>query len=416
MTEYLMAAPSSRQITGDDKIFGINKSAQDRAAEIGSENVVNSTIGALLDNEGQLMVMPSIVDIYRNLSPIDIASYAPIAGIPSFLENVKTAVFGDHAPEGFTQAIATPGGTGAIRNTVQNYSSIGDKVLTSDWFWSPYRTITDELGRKIDTYTLFDENKNLNTASFEMKVDEILKEQSHLVILFNAPAHNPTGYTPTLDEWDSVVDVLKNQAKDTSKKITLFLDVAYLDFAGDPDESRVFFEKFSNLPENLFVVVAFSMSKGYTLYGMRCGAMICITPNELIAQEFKMVNMYSSRGTWSNGTRPAMTILSKIFEDKELNQKVAADRLKFRNVLEKRAAVFLEAAKEVDLDLCPYKAGFFITAPCENADEVGKELQKENIFVVPIGKGLRFAVSAVSEEQCKIVPIKMAEAIKKING
>lgn len=416
MNEFLMAAPSARQISGDDKIFGINKSAQDRAAEIGPEHVVNATIGALLDDEGKLMVMPSIVDIYRGLSPIDIAAYAPIAGVPSFLENVKTAVFGNHVPEGFIQAVATPGGTGAIRNTVQNYSCAGDRVLTSDWFWSPYRTITDELGRKIDTYTLFTEDKTFNANAFESKVEEVLKEQSHLVILFNAPAHNPTGYTPTSEEWDTVLEALKAQAQNKDKKITLFVDVAYIDFAGDPDESRVFFEKFSNLPENVLVVVAFSMSKGYTLYGMRCGAMICVTPNENIAKEFKTVNMYSSRGTWSNGTRPAMTILSNTFENKDSYDKVAADRAKFRSVLEKRAEAFLETAEEVQLEMCPFKAGFFMTIPCDNAEEVGKELQKESIFTVPIGKGLRFAVSAVSEEKCKIVPKKMVEAIKKING
>lgn len=416
MSEYLMAAPSTRQISGDDKIFGINKSAQDRAAEVGPENVVNATIGALLDDKGKLMVMPSIVDIYRSLSPVDIAAYAPIAGVPSFLDNVKTAVFGKHVPEGYIQAVATPGGTGAIRNTVQNYSSAGDRVLTSDWFWSPYRTITDELGRKIDTYTLFTEDKTLNTNAFEGKVDEILKEQSHLVILFNAPAHNPTGYTPTSEEWDSVLDTLTTQAQNKDKKITLFVDVAYIDFAGDPDGSRLFFEKFSNLPENILVVVAFSMSKGYTLYGMRCGAMLCVTPNAKIAEEFKTVNMYSSRGTWSNGTRPAMTILSNTFDNEDLYNKVAADRAEFRSVLDRRAAAFLKAAREAQLNICPFKAGFFITIPCDNAEEVGKELQKESIFVVPIGKGLRFAVSAVSEEKCKIVPKKMVEAIKMVNG
>ena len=32
--------------------------------------------------------------------------------------------------------------------------------------------------------------------------------------------------------------------------------------------------KFSNLPENIFTIFAFSMSKGYTLYGQRTGAMV----------------------------------------------------------------------------------------------------------------------------------------------
>ncbi len=413
MNQYLMAVPGKRQISGDDKIFGINKAAHDMAAEVGSENVVNATIGALLDDEGTLMVMPSIIDIYRSLSPLEISEYAPIAGVPSFLKNVRTAVFGSHIPEGYTEAIATPGGTGAIRNTIQNYSSMGEAVLTTDWFWSPYKTISDELNRKIETFTMFDECKNLNIEAFESKVNTLLKKQSHLVILFNAPAHNPTGFTPEHHEWDALLDVVKKEAKDFEKKITLFIDAAYIDFAGDPDSSRAFFSKFSNLPENILVIVAFSMSKGYTLYGMRSGAMVCVTPKKAIAEEFRTVNMYSNRGTWSNGTRPAMMILSKIFEDPQLFRKVADERASFRSVLERRAAVFLDYAQKSSLEMCPYKSGFFMTIPCDHAEAVGKELQKDAIFIVPIGKGLRFAVSAVSEEKCRIVPEKIAAAIGK---
>ena len=409
-----MAVPGKRQISGNDKIFSINKSAQDMASKVGPENVVNATIGALLDDEGTLMVMPSIIDIYRSLSPVEISEYAPIAGVPSFLENVKSAIFGSYIPEGYIEAVATPGGTGAIRNTIQNYSSMDDAVLTTDWFWGPYRTISDELGRKIDTFTMFDKENNLNIASFESKVNYLLKRQSHLVVLFNAPAHNPTGFTPSHQEWDALTHVLKKEARNFEKKVTLFIDAAYIDFAGDPDSSRSFFSKFSNLPENIMVIVAFSMSKGYTLYGMRSGAMICITPNKTIAQEFKTVNMYSNRATWSNGTRPAMMILSKIFEDNQLSKKVAAERAEFKNTLEKRAAVFMDYAEKFNLEMCPYKAGFFMTIPCHNAEAVGNQLQKDSIFIVPIGKGLRFAVSAVSEEKCKIVPEKIATAINTV--
>ncbi len=409
-----MAAPGTRQISGDDKIFGINKSAHDMSKIIGPENVVNATIGALLDDEGKLMVLPSIVEAYKSLSPSEIAEYAPIAGVPSFLTNVKTAVFGQYIPNGYIEAIATPGGTGAIHNTIQNYSLSKDTILTTDWFWGPYKTISDELGRNLQTFTMFDENKKLNISAFETETKALLKKQSHLVILFNAPAHNPTGFTPDDKEWDVLMDVLKKEAKNTEKKITLFVDAAYIDFAGDPDTSRKFFTKFSNLPENILVIVAFSMSKGYTLYGMRSGAMVCITPNKAIAEEFKTINMYSNRATWSNGTRPAMSILSRIFENTDLYKKVAQERADFKSVLDKRAQAFLESSKKCGLELCPYESGFFITIPCENAEAIGQELQKEAIFIVPIGKGLRFAVSAVSQDKCKIVPEKIASLIKNL--
>jgi aromatic-amino-acid transaminase len=408
-----MAVPHNRTISGDDKIFGINKLAVEMAAKVGAENVINATIGALLDDEGKLMVLPSVIETYKKLEPDEMAAYAPISGVPSFLEKVKIAAFGKYMPEAYIEAVATPGGTGAIRNTVQNYSSIGDTVLTSDWYWSPYKTISDEIGRKIETYTMFNESRAFNLEAFESKVNELLERQTHLVIILNAPSHNPTGYTLTSDEWDGLIHILRKSAQNQDKKITLFLDIAYIDFAGHQDESRQFFQKFSGLPDNLFIIAGFSMSKSYTLYGMRCGAMICITQSQAIAEEFKVVNMYSCRGTWSNGTRPAMMILNKIFEDKMLHAKVSAQRANFMDILESRGRAFLKAAKEASLETFPFESGFFITIPCNNAEEVGKELQKDGIFAVPIGAGIRFALSAVSEEKCSMVPAKMAAAIEK---
>ncbi len=52
--------------------------------------------------------------------------------------------------------------------------------------------------------------------------------------------------------------------------------MAYIDFAGTVEETRSFMKYFNDLPENLLVLIGFSMSKGYTLYGMRSGAIICV--------------------------------------------------------------------------------------------------------------------------------------------
>ena len=412
MSNFIMAEQNSRMISGDDKIFGINKLAQDMAAKVGKQNVINATIGSLLDDEGNLVVLSSIVEVLRHLTPTEYADYAPIAGVPAFLDKVKTAAFGDYKPEGYMEVIATPGGTGAIRNTIQNYSKRGDVVLTSDWYWSPYKTIAEEIERTIGTYTMFDEKANFNIASLDARMTELLTKQDSLVILFNAPAHNPTGFSPSLEDWDAVVALLKKQAEDKTKKIIFFVDIAYIDFAGCPYKSRAFMPKLSGLPENVLVVFGFSMSKGYTIYGMRSGAMICLTQSKAIADEFKMVCMFSNRGTWSNGTRPAMITLVKVYEDEVLLNKVTAEREFYSSVLAKRGAAFNAAAAKAGLKTCPFDSGFFITVPCDNAEEVGKELQAQGIFVVPIGKGLRVAISAISEDACRKVALKIAEIIK----
>ncbi|MDF2654479.1 MAG: aminotransferase class I/II-fold pyridoxal phosphate-dependent enzyme [Bacillota bacterium] len=416
MSNYKMAEANNRIIPVEDKIFGINQKAKEMIAKEGADKVVNATIGSLLDDEGNLVILSSVVEVLKGLTPIDYADYAPISGTPDFIKAIKKAAFGSYVPKAYTEAIATPGGTGAIRNTIQNYSKRGDKVLTSDWFWAPYSTIAQDIERNIVTYTLFDEKGNFNAVSFEIKVKELLEIQDGLVIILNTPAHNPTGYSFTLEDWSRIISIVKSATENPSKKITLLVDVAYIDYAGDEEEYRKFYPLLEDLPANILVVIAYSLSKSYTMYGMRSGAMICMTSDKEIAEEFKSVCSFSSRGTWSNCNRAAMATLSSIYADEALLAKVTSERQGYCKMLVQRGKAFQRAANEAGLEIVPFDAGFFVSIPCQNPDAVGEELQKAGIFAVPLGKGLRVSVASISEEVCKLLPESILKAMKKING
>ncbi|HWQ78193.1 MAG TPA: aminotransferase class I/II-fold pyridoxal phosphate-dependent enzyme [Anaerovoracaceae bacterium] len=417
MSNYKMAEANNRIIPLEDKIFGISQKAKEMAAREGADKVINATIGSLLDDDGNLVVLSSVVEVLKSLTPVDYADYAPIGGTPDFIKAIKKAAFGSYVPKGYTEAVATPGGTGAIRNTIQNYSKRRDQVLTSDWYWSPYSTIAQEIERTVTTYTLFDEAGKFNAISFESKVKELLSKQDGLVIILNTPAHNPTGYSFTLEDWDKIIEIIKDAATyNGSKKVTLCVDVAYLDYAGDEEEYRKFFPLLDDFPANILVVVAVSMSKTCTMYGMRCGAMICMTRDKEIADEFKVVCAFSARGTWSNCNRAAMVTLSNIYADEALLARVTAERQGFCKMLVQRGKAFAKAAAEAGLKIVPFDAGFFVTVPCEKAEEAGLELQKEGVFTVPIGKGLRVSVASISEERCRMLPPIMLKAINKVNG
>lgn len=412
---YIFAEGNGRVITGKDKIFGISQLAKKAAAEYGRENIVNATIGALLDDDGKLIVLSSMVDVLKSMTPQEYAEYAPIAGIQEYLDVIKTVVFGNHMPKGYIEACATPGGTGSIRNVISNYSRPGDKILTSNWHWSPYQVIASEIGRSVATYEMFDADDNFNFASFRDSINGLLAEQDGAVIIFNAPAHNPTGYTPSDETWDKIIEILKECAV-PGKKITFFLDIAYIDFAGDSDKAREFLPKFGDMPDNILTVIGFSASKGFTFYGLRTGAILCVTQNEEIAAEFKRVTSYSSRGSWSNSARVGQAAIAKVFNDEALLKKVFDERKEYEELLAVRCRAFKEAADEAGLKTCPFNAGFFITIPCDNDDDVNEELMKEKIFGIAIGGGIRIAISAISEEACRMVPAKIAAAIQKVNG
>ena len=408
MTEMIFAAANGRTIPKEDKIFGISNRAKAMIAKEGKDKVINATIGALLDDEGNLIVLSSVNDVFKALSPAEYAEYAPIGGTAGFKEAVKKDLFRDFKTARFTEAIATPGGTGALRNTIANYSCYGDTVLIADWFWSPYNTIASEQGRKIATFEFFNEKGAFNCQSFKEKVQELLTKQDRLVIILNTPAHNPTGYAITADDWTNIVAILNET--DPEKEITLLADAAYADFATDDEnDSRLFLHYLEKLDAHILPIVAHSLSKSYTLYGMRCGALICMAKTEEIAAEFKSACEFSSRGSWSNCARAPQVILEKIYSDPELLQKVKDERKGYRDMLLERGAAFSAAAAEVGLEMVPFSAGFFATVPCSNPDEISAELEKEGIFTVPLAKGVRVSLASVSAEKCKVV----AYAIKK---
>ncbi|MGN0715287.1 MAG: aminotransferase class I/II-fold pyridoxal phosphate-dependent enzyme [Anaerovoracaceae bacterium] len=407
----IIAQQNGRTTIGaPDKLFGVSSRAKERIAQIGKENVIDSTIGVLLNDEGKLVVLDSVMEAICALSPEDYAAYAPILGTPAYLESVKKAVFLDEMPENVSvEACYTPGGTGAIRNAISGYTKPGDKILTSDWHWNPYNLVAKELGREVATYTLFDENNKFNAPSFGEKLEKILSAQEEIVIIINTPAHNPTGYTFTEEDWNQVLETVSVYS---DKNIALVVDIAYLDFSGDGKEYRFFLKKLTGLPQNILPLIAFSASKGYTMYGMRCGALLCMAPTAEIAKEFKDVMSVECRASWSNGNRAAMTVLASILQNPELKQKVDEERESYLRILRERGEVFMAEAEKAGLKTCPYDSGFFVTIPCANPEKVGETLQTFNIFTIPLGPGVRVSVASNTVEECRKMPAKIKEAIE----
>lgn len=408
----IMAQENGRKTIGaPDKLFGVSSKAKARIAEKGKENVIDSTIGVFLDDSGKLVVLESVMECIRRLQPEDYAAYAPILGLPEYREAVKKAVFMDELPQGvFVESCYTPGGTGAIRNAVSAYTRPGDKILVSDWHWNPYNLIASEIGRTVDTYPLFDESDRFNCEAFEEALTSVLKEQDQTLVIVNTPAHNPTGYTFTETDWDRLLAVMD---KFENKKIALLVDIAYLDFSGDGKVYRFFLKKLAKSPAHVLPLISFSASKGYTMYGMRCGALLCMAQTEETAKEFLDVMSVECRASWSNGNRAAMKVLANILSDENLMKKVSREREDYLQILKTRGSVFMEEAEKAGLKTCPYDSGFFITIPCGEPEAAGERLQDMDIFVIPMGRGLRVSVASNTEEECRRMPAKIKEAIQK---
>ena len=93
-------APHAQKKTkpSKDRIFGASEAAQKRISEIGADAVINATIGCILDNDENFVVLPTVSKVYRSLKDAEYFKYAPIMGLPEYLELVQNACFRQPRP------------------------------------------------------------------------------------------------------------------------------------------------------------------------------------------------------------------------------------------------------------------------------------------------------------------------------
>ena len=367
--KYVTLADHAMREYAPDKIFAASQKAKAAIAELGGDAVINSTLGECQDDAGKLMVLP------------------------------------------------TPGGCGALRHAIWNFLDNGDSLLTTDWIWGPYRNICEEHGRFLKDFPMFNDQDTFNVEGMEAGLRELLEKQKQVLLLLNTPANNPTGYSMTKEEMDKVAAVLKKLAAEyPDRRLTFCLDVSYIDFDGSFEETRSIFDSIHDMPENMMTLVVFSMSKSYTMCGMRCGAIVCLAETKEAADLFKAAMSYSSRSVWSNVVRIAQRILVDINLNPEVKAEVDKERLVFSELITKRGQTFYGEAQRVGLKCCPYKHGYFIAIPCKNPAKVAAYLEEEHVYVVPQKKGLRFSPCAVTTDKCLRAPAIIKKAVDRVEA
>lgn len=387
---------NGRTIPAEDKVFALSGRAKAAIAEKGRDAVINATVGALLDDNGDLVVMSSVAEAMRSLAPADYAEYAPITGTPAFKEAVVKALFGSFEPQGHVEVCATPGGTGSIAGAIANYSGCGESILTHDWCWANYKNIAVSQGRQLKTFRFFNEDGEFDAADLEKQLAELASVQDQVLLMINTPAHNPTGYSLSLEDWDSMITVI-NRAE---CRVILFLDVAYIDYAGGEDEVRAFIPKLAELGDDVLIIFGYSASKTLTAYGMRLGAIVCMSRKEEDAEEFRRAAEYTARSTWSNCNRSAMVMMSRIYADPELRAKVDEERRGYCDMLLERGRIFEKTLNDNGVKCVPFRAGFFVTVACEDPAEVCRKLEEQDIFCLALEKGIRISIASISKEKC----------------
>jgi len=378
--------PSARGRAGNDPIFALNAEARERAAA--GESILNATLGALITDDGQLGVMPSVLEAFRSATGSGSAGYAPISGAPAYRQAVIQELFGDTGLAERAVAVSTPGGTGAVYEAVVNFLEPGQSLLTSSYYWGPYAHITRHSGRGLDTFPMFTSDGAFDVEGLAAGLERHASTQGRALVVLNFPCHNPTGYTLGHGEWRRIAEIVRRVG--SSVPVSVLVDAAYMSFAGDAEKGWV--NALPSLLEASTVLVAWTASKAFAQYGSRVGALVGLHRDPTELDQIANALGYSCRATWSNCNHLGQLAVTELLTDPALRERSDAERGELIALLQERIDVFNELAAEAGLSTPRYDSGFFVAVFTRDAEATAAKMRSRGVYVTPIDGAVRVAL------------------------
>jgi len=386
MLEHLI--PSRRTAGGEDPIVALI--AEGKRRSTAGEPVINTALGTLMDDRGQLVIHEAILDLWRELTPLEVAPYAPLEGDPAYLKALVQRYWPKLESPGI--AFATPGGSGALALSARSFLEPGMSILSAAPYWNPYVFLAAEAGCRIEPAPFKTGGKPLDLDRWSRQAKTLMERQERLLVWLNEPCHNPTGLSLDHDERAGLLDILADQAD--HGPVTLLLDGAYLDYTADPAHVRTALDQYADFAERGKVLVgaALSISKAMTLYGARGGALVfpwCVDPTLSRALDLEC------RGLWSAAPKAPQSLVVRLAQDGKRQEKLNAELRHWSEVLESRAVALDSSLRAQGLAGSSWHGGFFVTLPAETPTAVAERLRRQGVFVLPVSTGIRVGICAL---------------------
>ena len=382
---------------------------------------INATIGIATSNK-KAMALPSINKVITEINNSEYLPYSPTPGLPKMRELWKEKILADNPSvnkDYLSLSMVTTGITQGIDIAANLFSESGDALLLPNLFWQNYAQIyTIKLGNKIYKYNQFDENNEFSISNFKETLYSIKEDKISLILNF---PNNPTGYTPSDVELNSLVDVISTYAKENkNKQLIIVSDDAYF---------GLFFEKNHKTPtlsatyklaenENCLIVKLDGITKEFYSWGLRVGFITYYTKNDELRKILLEKTQGYLRSTTSSPSNLSQQIAVRLLdnkqslEEKEINDKIIEERYN-----ELKQAIFTEQLDQL-VRVLPFNSGYFFTIKLPsniNAHEFRLKFLNEYKYGVYSmdNEHIRIAFSCLDKELIPELINKFKQCIKQ---
>ncbi|MCH2250857.1 aromatic amino acid transaminase [Cognatishimia sp.] len=278
---------------------------------------VDLGVGVYKNAEGVTPVMRAVKEAERRLIETqESKSYVALAGDPAYADAMIGLILGDSVAREKIAAVATPGGTGAVRQAFEliKLANPAAKVHVSNPTWPNHVSILKYVGIEAVPYRYFD--TETRGVDFDGMLEDLGKAAEGDVVLLHGCCHNPTGANLNLTQWQQVVDLINE------KNLMAMVDIAYQGFGDGLEEDAQAVRLVASSVAN--VLIAGSCSKNFGIYRERTGILMAISSDAetpVVQQNLNFLNRQNYSFPPDHGARVVTTILT----DPELRADWAAE-------------------------------------------------------------------------------------------
>ena len=275
------------------------------------ENKIDLGVGVYRNAQGVTPVMRAVKAAERQIwETQQTKAYTGLAGDPAYSEALGSLILGEARDTSRLAAVATPGGTGAIRQALElvRMASPEAIVWVSGPTWPNHLSILKYLHLPYTQYRYFD--SATRDVDFAGMMEDLAGVKAGDVVLLHGCCHNPTGANLTLDQWREVVQLLERTGA------VPMIDIAYQGFGDGLEEDAAATRLVaSSLPE---VLIAASCSKNFGIYRERAGLLMAIAPDSGTRPVTQGTLAFLNRQNFSFPPDHGARVVSTILDDEAL--------------------------------------------------------------------------------------------------
>ena len=249
----------------EDKILALMQ----KYKEDPRDTKIDLGVGVYKDANGQTPIMRAVKAAEKTLwEQEQTKSYVALAGDPAFSDAMVDLVLGDAVDRAAVSAVATPGGTGAVRQgfDLVKMANPNAKIYVSDPTWPNHLSILKHMDIPFTLYRYFD--NETRGVDFDGMMADLAQAKAGDIVLLHGCCHNPTGANLNMVQWGEVIALLQKTGA------VPMIDIAYQGFGDGLEQDAAATRLIAkSMPET---IIAASCSKNFGIYRERTGILMAV--------------------------------------------------------------------------------------------------------------------------------------------